>query len=211
MKNNKPTVTIAISAYNEEDNILNFLNSVLMQKEQGFVIKEIWVHSDGSTDKTVQLARSLSSKKIRVWNHKKRTGKSTWLNKIYRAVDTDFLIQSDADVVFAHEFVARDLIQPLIKNKKVGMCGGNPMPLSGKTFWEKMCSVAFEPYQDFRQSVRGGNNAFSAVGQILAYRKELLKNITVPSDMVTNDIFTYFCCLSLGWKYKYVKSAVVFL
>ncbi len=209
MKNNKPTVTIAISAFNEEDNIVNFLKSVLIQKEEGFKLKQIWVHSDGSTDKTVALAKSLKSKKIKVWNHKKRVGKSTWLNMIYKNLDTDFLVQSDADVIFAHQFVVRDIIQPLIKTKKVGMCGGNPMPLEGTTLWEKMCRVAFEPYQDFRKTIRGGNNAFSSVGQLLAYRNELVKQINVPLDMVTNDIYTFFCCHSLGWKYRYVSTAIV--
>ncbi|OGD93454.1 hypothetical protein A2697_00565 [Candidatus Curtissbacteria bacterium RIFCSPHIGHO2_01_FULL_41_44] len=209
MKQKYPTVTVAISAYNEEKNILRFLKSIILQKEIGFKIKEIWVHSDGSTDKTVALARSIKSKKIKVWDHKKRTGKSTWLNKIYKDLKTDILVQSDADVVFAHNLVVHDLIKPLIKNPKVGMCGGNPMPVEGKTYWEKVVRVAFEPYQEFRSSVRGGNNAFSAIGQLLAYRKSLVKKIIVPEDMITNDIFTYFYCLQLGWEYRYVKSAIV--
>ncbi len=208
--NKIPTVTVAVSAYNEEKNILKFLRSVFSQKEDGFILKEIWVHSDGSTDDTVRLAKNIKSKKLKIWDHKKRVGKSTWLNKIYRELATDILVQSDADVIFAHDLVIHDLIQPLIKNKSVGMCGGNPMPLQGKTYWEKMTRCAFEPYQDFRSIVRGGNNAFSAIGQILAYRKELIKQMTIPKDMVTNDIFTYFYCLTLGWKYRYVKSAIVF-
>lgn len=203
------TVTIAISAYNEEKNICKFLKSVLMQKEEGFVLKQIWIHSDGSADGTVKMVKSIQSKKIKIWDHKERVGKSTWLNKIYSDLDTDILVQSDADIVFAHNMVIHDLIQPLIKNSKVGMCGGNPIPLDGNTYWEKVVRVAFKPYQEFRSSIRGGNNAFSAIGQILAYRKELIKKIIIPKDMVTNDIFTYFYCLTLGWKYRYIKSAVV--
>lgn len=206
---NKPTVTVAISAYNEEKNILNFLKSALVQKERGFRLKEIWIHSDGSTDKTVELAKSLKSKRIKVWDHKKRVGKSTWLNKIYQDLDTNILVQADADVIFTRDLTVHDLIQPLIKDPKVGMCGGNPIPLSGKTFWEKTAKIAFEPYQSFRSQVRGGDNIFSAIGQILAFRKELVKKINIPHDMVTNDIYTYFCCLTLGYKYKFVKSAIV--
>src|SRR3989338_5607147 len=53
------------------------------------------------------------AEKIKVWDHKKRTGKSTWLNKIYKDLKTDILVQSDADVVFAHNLVVHDLIKPL--------------------------------------------------------------------------------------------------
>ncbi|MCR4325002.1 MAG: glycosyltransferase family 2 protein [Candidatus Curtissbacteria bacterium] len=206
----KPAVTIAVCAYNEEENIANFLKSVAKQKEDGFVITKIIVHSDGSTDKTPQIVKSLNIPKVHLFEHKTRTGKSTHLNQIYKDLDTDFLVQTDADVIFAHEFVTRDMIKPLMKDKTVGMCGGNPEPISGNSYWEKVCKVAFEPYQQFRNEVRGGDNAFSAIGQILSYRRELVKQISIPSDMVTNDIFTYFCCLKAGLKYKFVKSGTVY-
>lgn len=205
----KPTVTVAISAYNEEKNISAFLNSVLKQKADTFILDAIWVHSDGSGDKTVKIAKNIKSKKIRVWDHKKRVGKSTWLNKIYRDLKSDVLVQADADVILAHPFVIANLIEPLKKYSKVGMCGGNPQPLPGKSFWEKTVRNAAEPYQEFRSKVKGGHNVFSAVGQLLAFRRELVKLITVPKDMIVNDTFTYFCCLTLDWQYKFVKSAIV--
>lgn len=207
--NNKPTVTVAVSAYNEEENIVPFLESILKQKEDGFILQNIWIHSDGSTDKTVNLVKKFKSKKIKIWEHKERKGKSTWLNNIYSDLKSDILVQTDADVVFAHPLVIRNLIGPMIKNGSVGMCGGNPMPVEGDLFWEKVVYAAFQPYLEFRSTIRGGDNAFSAIGQILAYRREVVKQIEVPFDMVTNDIFTYFYALKLGWKYKFVKDAVV--
>lgn len=52
---NIPSVKVAISAYNEEKNIVKSLNSVLMQKEEGFFIKEIWLHYDEPTDKEYKI------------------------------------------------------------------------------------------------------------------------------------------------------------
>jgi len=60
-----------------------------------------------------------------------------------------------------------------------------------------------------RGNLRGGNNIFSADGRLLAYKKELAKKIFVPTDMIANDAYTYFCCITMGYKYKYVSSAVV--
>jgi cellulose synthase/poly-beta-1,6-N-acetylglucosamine synthase-like glycosyltransferase len=60
-----------------------------------------------------------------------------------------------------------------------------------------------------RGTFRGGNNVLSADGRLLAYRRELVKDIYVPGDMIANDMFTYFCCLSKGWKYRYIETAVV--
>lgn len=204
-----PTVTIALSAFNEEHNILPFLKSVLKQKELGFVIEKIWVYNDGSIDKTVAKVRSLKSQKIEVIDDKQRVGKSSRLNQIYQRVKTDFLIQSDADVVFAHPLVIHDILQPLMNNSKVGMCGGHPQPIAATTFTEKAVNTTFEVYAPLRKVGKHGDNVYSVDGRLLAYRRELLKKIYVPEDMIANDAYTFYCCLMEGYQYTYVASAVV--
>lgn len=206
----KPTVTIAVSAYNEEQNIINFLKSVLRQNEDGFILKEIWIHSDGSTDKTVELAKSLKNKKIKVWSHKARKGKSTRLNQIYREVDTDLLVQSDADTIFSNPNVVKELVRAFLKDKQIGMCAGNPQPLLAITFIEKADSNVFRIYSDLLKNLKNGRNVFTADGRILTYRKELIKKINIPEDMISNDVYTYYFCLISGYKYKYVKKAIVY-
>ncbi len=205
----KPSITVAISAYNEEENIERFLESVVTQKEEGFRLKKILVISDGSTDKTLSKVKSLKSPKLEVREYRERLGKSSRLNEIYDSLTSDILIQSDADVFFAHDYVIRDLIQPMLNDKKVGMSGGNPKPLKGKTFTEKAVNATCEIYIDFRKSIRGGNNIFSADGRLLAYRKNFIKKVLVPIDMIANDAYTYYCCLTQGFGYRFVESAIV--
>lgn len=204
-----PTVTVAISAYNEGNNISSFLKSVIAQKEEGYILREIWVYSDGSRDETVKKAKKIKSNKIKIFEAKERLGKSSRLNQIYTNLETDYLVQSDADVIFSHPYVIRDIIKPLIEDGKVGMCGGEPRPVKGITFTEKAVNCTFEAYAPLRRKLRGGDNVFSVDGRLLAYRKELLKKIHVPEDTIANDAYTFFCCITLGYKYKYVPSAVV--
>lgn len=206
----KPSVTVAASAYNEEENIKAFLESVLSQRYDGFKLEKILIISDGSTDKTAKIAKSFKNKIIKVLEYKERTGKSTRLNEIYSTLKSDFLVQSDADVVFSHPFIIRDMIKPLIKFKNVAMCAGNPTRIKGETFIEKAVNYSFEAYAPLRNTLRGGNNIFSVDGRLLAFRKELVKKIVVPYNMIGNDAYTYYCCLTLGYKYKFVESAIVF-
>lgn len=210
MKMHKPTVTIALSAYNEEKNIRPFLRSILSQQEDGFKLEKILVISDGSTDKTVDIARSFKSEKIKVVDSKVRLGKSERLNYIYKNLKSDYLVQSDADVIYSHPFIVQDMIKPLINDSKVGMCGGHPQPVRAKSFTEKAINLTFEAYAPLRSKFRGGNNVFSVDGRILSYKKELVKQIYVPADMTANDAFTYYSCLTLGYQYRYVSSAVVY-
>lgn len=203
------TVTLAISAFNEENNIVAFLKSVLKQKEKGFRLEKILIISDGSNDKTVEMAKSVKSKIITIIHNKERLGKSTRLNQIYSLLTSDYLVQSDADVIFSHPYIIRDIVAPLIKNKKVGMCGGNPYPIKGKTFVENAVNTTFFAYAGLRKTVHGGNNVFSADGRLLSYRKALVKKILIPYDMIANDAYTYFCCSTNKYQYRFVQTAVV--
>lgn len=204
------TLTIVITAYNEEQNISQLLQSIRKQKEVGFKLDKIYIYSDGSTDKTVAIIKSLKSPKIVLYDSPIRCGKSYWLNSIYRQVESDILVQIDADVRLAHPHVIRDLIEPLLSNDQIGLCGGNPTPFDGTTFTEKAINCTFFAYQQFRSSLKGGNNVFSADGRLLAVSSRLYTQIIIPSDMIANDMFLYFSCLSLGFSYRYVEKALVY-
>lgn len=204
------TVTVAISAHNEQDNIAHFLTSVLKQERGDYTLEKILVISDGSTDQTNAIVREYASRHpvIELIEQPARKGKSTHLNTIYQGLTSDILVQSDADVIWEPNVIA-SIIKPIVENPTVGMCGGNPQPIRGTTFIEKAVNITTEAYIPLRWLLRGGNNIFSADGRLLAYRKELVKKITIPVDMIANDMFTYFSCLTLGWSYIFVREAVV--
>ncbi len=204
-----PSVTVAISALNEETNIKRFLESVLKQKEDGFHIEKILVISDGSTDKTVEYARSFQDPRIDVVEHGQRLGQPARINEVFAALESDILIKSDADVVFESEYLIRDLIQPFMHEGNVGMCGGNPLPFPPETFTGKAIRCSLDSYLPLRSRLKGGHNVYSAMGCLLAYRKELAKKIKIPTDTVANDLFAYLSCLSLGYEYRCVPSAIV--
>lgn len=204
-----PSVTVAVCAYNEAKNIKSFLKSVLLQKQDGFVLKKIIVISDGSTDKTAQVVKATHSPLIKLIKHKTRIGKSSHLNMLYRLIETDILVQSDADVTFANPSVIKNIIAPLRYGDRVAMCGGHPAPLKAKTFTEAAVNCTCEVFMKLRKLVRGGNNILSADGRLLAYRRELLSRITIPATMIANDAFTYFCCLYFGYEYRYAENAIV--
>ena len=209
IKKTLPTVTVAVSAFNEEANISNFIASVLKQKEENFVLEKILIISDGSTDKTVEIVRSFRHSKLEIRDYKERTGKSTRLNEIYSGLNSDILIQSDADVVFCNPYVVRDMIAGLLSDDNVMMTGGNLLPIKPVTFTEKAVYVACEVYRPLRKKVNDGENVLTVNGPILGYKKEFIKQVYVPNDMLANDTFTYITCKNKGYGYKYIESSVV--
>lgn len=208
--NKKTGITIATVAYNEEQNIRGFLESVFAQRYKNLRVEKILIISDGSSDRTIQIAKSIDKKPLTVIQKKKRRGKSMRLNEIYSSLRSPILVQFDTDVVLANPFVIENIVTPLILEDKVGMCGGNPIPVKGRNLIGKAINITCDAYNEFREKVRGGNNVFSADGRILAFKKELLKQIRVPENMIANDMYAYFACLTLGFKYKFVKDAIVY-
>jgi cellulose synthase/poly-beta-1,6-N-acetylglucosamine synthase-like glycosyltransferase len=207
--NKIPTVTVALSAFNESKNIANWITSVINQIQDGFIIKNIIIHSDGSDDNTVNIVKSINDKRITVIDHKMRLGKSERLNEIYRELDDDILVQSDADIVFKNKKVIKNLIDPIIKNSTIMMTGGNPIPIKGITFVEKAVNITYESYNYIRTIFNHGNSVFSVDGRLLAYRKSFVKQFKIPNDMIANDKYTYLVCKSYNYEYRFAPYAKV--
>ena len=209
MKKNETTITVGIPAYNEEKNIKNLLRSVIMQEEKGFIIQKIKVISDGSTDQTVKRAKEIKDNRLEITSYKKRIGKSSHLNTLFKNLDTDILVLFDADVTLADKFTIQKLIQPLIKDKKVALVGGSPEQYSAKTFLEKATQVGLDTYREMRLNYKEGHNVYCCIGQILALAKPFAKQTVVAKDVMSNDSFLYFACLTKGFKFRHVEKAKV--
>lgn len=210
MKNKQFNVTIAICALNEEANIGHLLKSILSQKVEGFILDEILIISDGSTDRTVEIIKSFDSSQIRLVDHKQRLGKSTRLNEIYSTIKSDIVVQPDADVILKDDNVLKNIIEPFYEGENIGMTGGNPLPLPAVNFLEKSVNCSLEAYIPFRKTINGGNNILSATGRLLAVRREVFVNIKVPKDTIANDGFVYFCTITQGFEYRFAQNATVY-
>ena len=122
---NKLTVSTIISAYNEEKNIKNFLNSLVQQEETNFKFEEIVVVSDGSEDDTVGEAKKISDPRVKIYEEKQRMGKAKRLNDYFASCESDALLIFDADTLLDSNSTVAKLLAPLSKISRVGMIGGN--------------------------------------------------------------------------------------
>ncbi len=198
-----------IPCLNEEANIKNFLNSLLSQTENGFVISRIIIVSDGSTDNTVAEAKTILDNRISIVDNKERMGKSSRLNKFFHEGSENIIAFFDADIIFDSTDVLGNLLRPLIECQRVGLVGGNAQQLKGRTFVENAINVSCNAFDKFRVLLGNGNNPFGANGCAMALKRELAKQITVPENTIANDQFLYFSCLTKNYEFRHVRNAVV--
>jgi len=134
----KPTVTIGIPAYNEKENILLLMTRLLAQKLRQTALQEIIVVSDGSTDTTVDLVRSLDNNKIIIIDRKNRQGLNQTLNEIVRAATGDILVIINADVLPENTAFIEHLIEPMLKDRNIGIVGANTVSMPARSLFERI-------------------------------------------------------------------------
>lgn len=200
----KKTVTIGIPAYNEGKNIKNLLNSILMQKEEGFVIEKIIVVLDGCTDNTFKATKQIKDKRIVLIKKKKRYGKSATLNQIIKLSSEDILVLLDADIVLYSKTSIKELVK-IFKNN-TGLASGRLLPHKNLNFLQKCIVVSIETYVKFFEQINKGKNIYACKGAVLALSKKFYKTLVIPKRVIANDAFLYLTCIKNGFKFKYVRK-----
>lgn len=204
----KLSISIGISAYNEESNIGKLITNLLEQNLDGIILKEILVISDGSTDRTSLIVRSFKDKRIRLTSHKVRIGKIYGLSEIVGQATGDILIALDADVLLVSKYFLRNISKSFIKNKKVGLVGADTVSIEARSFFEKVIASSHRFKNQMYKKMNKGNNLFLCHGRGLAFSKKFYEKIEFVSDYPT-DAQTYLFCVTKGFLFKFEPRAKV--
>ena len=105
-----PSVALVISAYNEQDTIGERIENCLALDYPSDRYT-ILVASDGSTDRTAEIAREYAPRGVRLIHHPTRRGKSSMLNAVVSELDAKAIVFTDANTFFA-----RDALRMLLRN-----------------------------------------------------------------------------------------------
>lgn len=111
MKLKRPTVSVIIPVYNEEDRIFDCLTAITNQTVQPL---EIIVVDNNSSDQTVVIAERFTSVTI---EHESKQGISFARNKGFTVAHGAILARIDADTIVANDWIEQ--IEVAFTNKKV--------------------------------------------------------------------------------------------
>ncbi len=205
----KPTISVGISAYNEQLNIANVITSLLYQKETNFILKEIIVISDGSTDKTVELIEQFGDDRLHLIAHSDRVGKARRLNEIISLFSGDFLLLTDADVLPDDQFVFEKIVDKFLKDSKTDMVLANVRPLPAMTFFEKAINNFFYAREDQKRQFDFYSTIHGARGAGLALTRKVAKKLIFPDNLIIDDAFIYLFIKQSGYKVVAAKEAII--
>ena len=192
-------LSIAIPAYNEEENIERTLRLLLAQDISSLPVhlKEIIVVSDGSTDRTDEIVQKITREfpVVQLVRMEERSGKSAVVNRILGLVNTDVLAMFDSDT-FTEPNCLRYLLEPLLYQPDIVGTSGRKIPynraIMPDAFWE-VCHY----FNLIAPKMSGSAMAF----------RNIVK--TLPSNIVNDDMYIQIELERQGFKVAYIPQAIV--
>jgi cellulose synthase/poly-beta-1,6-N-acetylglucosamine synthase-like glycosyltransferase len=159
-----PSLSIIVAAYNEEHCIAQKIENFLSCRYSGDA--ELIVISDGSTDRTAEIAQSMASERVRVIRQPERRGKGVAVNAGAAAAHGEVLVFTDANAMFAAD--ALEKVALPLRDKSIGLVTGVSR-YPGETIGSA--------YQRYEQMLKGLESRLGAVagadGALYAMRRDL--------------------------------------
>jgi cellulose synthase/poly-beta-1,6-N-acetylglucosamine synthase-like glycosyltransferase len=169
----EPTVTVLITAYNEEKDIRSKLENTLKidyPKEK----LEILVASDGSTDRTDEFVREFESRGVKLFRQEGRMGKTFTQNKAVERASGEIILFSDATTAYEPN-VLREML-PNFADETVGCVAGKLIYVDESKSGVGSGAKKYWNYETFlKQTESRACSLIGASGCLYAVRKSAYK------------------------------------
>lgn len=187
-----PTVAVVIAAFNEEKHIVERIDNVLAQDYPADKLT-LYVGSDGSTDSTATLVKTIKDKRLVFLDYKFNRGKVSVLNELLSSVNQAVVVFSDANAFFHHDALKK-LTRHFVKGDDIaGVCGELQLIHSQQGDHQDGLYWRLERFLKLHE---GKINGFlGANGAIYALRREYCQPL--PTDTIIDD-FVMFMRVALG-------------
>jgi len=200
----QPHVSFIMAAYNEEEHIEAKIKNCLSLDYPRNKL-EIIIGSDGSTDKTNEIAEKYSKEdNISFFSYSRRRGKMAVINDGVGHARGEILVFSDI-----YESFERDAIRKLVRNfvdPTIGAVTGNHISNSSTTEIGK-ATLLYWRYQRWLQSIESRlETILSCDGTIYACRRELF--VPPPTGTINDDKAVPLGVIRQGYRVVFESEAI---
>jgi len=204
------SISVGITAYNEEKNIKSLILAILSQKIESSFIKEILVISDGSSDGTYNKISDIKDKRIKSFNEKKRQGQNSRFNQLLLSMSGDILIFFDADTIPVNNHYISLLVEPLIEKKNISVVYGASRPYISQNIglFEQIISTVDFTKERMLKSLDNGDSLWLC-GTGKAFLKKAMERFYWPKD-VPEDTYIYLYCKKNNIKVSFQPKAILY-
>lgn len=195
--------TLIIPAYNEAVVLEAKLENALALDYPKDKL-EVLVASDGSSDRTVEVARGFDSPGVRVLAFAERRGKASVVNDAVKAAQGKVVCLCDANVMFEPDALKR--LVSWFADSSVGAVTGDVRLASHESNFGEGESL----YYRIERAIQLGESRIGSVmcvdGGMYLVRKELFQPL--PADTILDDFVTTMAVVRQGKRVVYEPTAV---
>ncbi len=189
------SVSMVLAAYNEEANVARRLDEMLARVAASGAAGEVVLVSDGSTDRTAEVARAFEGRGVRVVELPANRGKAAALSEGCAAATGEVLVFADARQTWAED--ALPLLLENFADPAVGAVSGDLVlgPGSGAlagvgAYWK------FEKW--LRKLEARVHSTVGVTGAICAVRRGLFRPI--PAGTILDDVYWPLAVVMQGFR-----------
>jgi len=196
----KYSISVLVPAFNEQESIKGTIESVL--KSDYKYLKEIIIINDGSTDRTLKIARQLEKKysKVKVFN-KKNSGKADSLNQALKIAKGELIAVVDADSY--PDSNALSSMVGYFNDEKTGAVTTRILVRNRDNFIGKMQAVEYKIIAFTRKLLGFLDAIYVTPGPMALYNKSVLTKIKgFDRKNMTEDIEITWHLIYEGYKIK---------
>lgn len=206
--NSYSSISIIISAYNEEKVIAQRINNI-KNLNYDFNKLELIIGSDCSFDKTNEILNQKSQEHswVRALIFSTRRGKATVLNDLVQLAKNEILVFTDANTKFDENALTK-LVSRFSDKTVGGVCGRLELEEPADHFEKSNREKLYWKYETHLKNLEGNFGILIAAnGGIYAIRKQLF--VKFPDhEAITDDLYQTFSVLAQGFNFIYSYDAV---
>lgn len=200
----EPSVSVVLACHNEERRIRARIENLLACDYPKDKL-EVIVVSDGSTDRTAELAR-VASERVRVFSYEERRGKAFALNLGVGRARGQIIVFADARQRFEPSAI-RQLVANFadpevgaVSGELILRQGGSPLGDGIGLYWR------YEKW--IRKNEGRFDSVIGATGAIYAIRRELWREL--PENTILDDVYTPMQIALAGWRVVFEPRAIAY-
>lgn len=200
-------VSVVIAARNEESNISARIENLLAQ-EYPHALLEVVVVSDGSADRTAELARQFANRGVNVIECSSPVGKAAALNIGVASASHGIVVFADARQRFSSNAIAE--LVSVFHDETVGAVSGELILVAGEDVGEVHEGVGL--YWRYEKLIRRSESAVASVvgatGSIYAVRRRLYQPLE-PNTLL-DDFLVPMRIVLQGYRVVFIRAARAF-
>ena len=198
-----PSVTLIIPAHDEESVLEAKLdNSLAIDYPTGQL--DVLVASDGSSDRTVEIARSFENRGVRVLAFTERRGKTAVLNDAMGQAKGDVVCVCDANVMFRPDALKRLVAR--LDDPRIGAVSADVRLESQESDFGEGESAYYRIERTVQMAESRIGSMMGVDGGMYVLRRELFQPL--PPDTIVDDFVVSMRVIRQGKRVVYEPTAV---